>query len=218
MFYFRLIVYLIVSIGYSFVYAGSYDDFFLAVQRDKAPQVQALLRRGFDPNSVSPEGDYALIFALRRSSMAVVQVLVANPDTQVEVRTINDESPLMLAAIKGELEICRQLIERDADVNKPGWAPLHYAASSGKPEVIQLLLDHYAYIDAASPNGSTPLMMAARYGSTEAVELLLASGADPMLKNQLGLTALDFAKQGEHPDAVKRLTTILAAKAAPGSN
>ena len=217
MFYFRLVFYLVVSIGYSFVYAGSYDDFFTAVQRDNAEQVQALLQRGFDPNSVSPEGDYALVLALRRSSMAVVQVLVANPNTQVEVRTSKDESPLMLAAIKGALDICRQLIERDADVNKPGWTPLHYAASGGKPEVIQLLLDHYAYIDAASPNGSTPLMMAARYGTTEAVELLLASGADPMLKNQLGLTALDFAKQSKHPDAVKRLAAAMATKAPQGS-
>lgn len=214
--YFRFAVYLIVLIGYSFANAGSYEDFFAAVQRDDASEVRQLLQRGFDPNSVNPKGEYALMVALRLSSNAVAQELIASPATQVEVRSAKDESPLMLAAIKGELEICRQLIERDADVNKPGWAPLHYAASGGKTEVMQLLLDNYAYIDAASPNGSTPLMMAAGYGTTEAVELLLKAGADPMLKNQLGLTALDFAKHHEHPDSVKRLTAAMVPKMQQG--
>jgi ankyrin repeat protein len=212
MFYFRFVIYLIVSIGYSFAIAGSYDDFFAAVQRDRPEPVKQLLQRGFDPNSINPQGEYALMMALRLSSLNVARVLIASPATQVEVRSAKDESPLMLAAMKGELEICRQLIARDADINKPGWAPLHYAASGGKLEVLQLLLDNYAYIDAASPNGTTPLMMAARYGSSEAVDLLLNAGADPMLKNQLGLTALDFAKQGGHPDAIKRLSAVIAAK------
>jgi ankyrin repeat protein len=118
----------------------------------------------------------------------------------------------MLAAIKGQLELCRQLIERDADVNKPGWAPLHYAATSGNVQVIQLLLDHYAYIDADSPNGSTPLMMAAMYGSDEAVKVLLDSGADASLKNTMGLTALDFAQKSGHEDSVALIAAAIRAK------
>src|SRR4029079_2040883 len=92
-------------------------------------------------------------------------------------------------------------IERDADVNKTGWTPLHYAATNGHLPVIELLLENHAYIDAESPNGTTPLMMAAHYGTPAAVKLLLDSGADPTLKNQLGLTALDFAFRGERKDA-----------------
>jgi ankyrin repeat protein len=217
MFHLKKIVYLIVLIGYSISFAGSYDDFFSALERDNAPQVQDLLLRGFDPNSVSPEGQYALILALRKSSLAVARLLIANPATQVEVRTAKDESPLMLAALKGQLAICRQLIDRDADVNKPGWTPLHYAATGGNAAVVQLLLDHYAYIDAASPNGSTPLMMAAMYGSAESVNTLLGAGADPTLKNALGLTALDFARKSEHPDAVERIARAIRARAPAGS-
>jgi ankyrin repeat protein len=40
-------------------------------------------------------------------------------------------------------------------------------------------------------------MMAAMYGSPEVVKILLEAGADPTLKNGLGLTALDFAKTME---------------------
>ena len=99
----------------------------------------------------------------------------------------------MMAALKGHLDLVKKLIDRGADVNKPGWTPLHYAATSGHLAIMELLLEHHAFIDAESPNGTTPLMMAAHYGTPAAVKLLLEAGADPTMKNQLGLTAIDFA-------------------------
>ena len=217
MFYIKKLIYLFVFVGYSVSFAGSYEDFFLALDRGNVQQVQQLLLRGFDPNSVNPKGEYALVAALRQSSWEVAKLLIANPATQVELRTVKDESPLMLAAIKGQLEICRQLIARNADVNKPGWTALHYAASGGKADVVQLLLDHYAYIDAESPNGSTPLMMAAMYGTTDTVKVLLAAGADPALKNSQGLSALDFAKRAGRQDAVALIAAALRGKVPEGS-
>jgi hypothetical protein len=200
--YIRYLVYLFVLFGFSVVNSGSYDDFFAALQRDDATAVRTLLKRGFDPNTVNPKGVPALIVALQEPSLNVAAVLLENPLTQVEVRTAQDESALMLAALKGYLDICKRLIARDADVNKPGWAPLHYAATGGHVAVMRLLLDNYAYIDAASPNGSTPLMMAAQYGTNDAVKLLIDAGADPTLKNAKGLTAIDFARQVQRDDTV----------------
>jgi ankyrin repeat protein len=201
-FYIRYVVYLYVLFGFSIANSGSYDDFFNALQRDDAGVIRTLLKRGFDPNTVNPKGNYALIAALREPSLKTVAVLLENPLTRVEVRTAQDESPLMLAALKGYVEICQQLIARDADVNKPGWTPLHYASTSGHIAIMRLLLDNHAYIDAASPNGSTPLMMASQYGTNDAVELLLEAGADPTLKNMKGLAAIDFARQVQREDTV----------------
>ena len=82
----------------------------------------------------------------------------------------------MLTALRGQLELAKALIAKGADVNKTGWTPLHYAGSSGHVDMIRLLLEHSAYIDAESPNGSTPLMMAAMYGNDAAVQLLLDEG------------------------------------------
>ena len=36
------------------------------------------------------------------------------------------------------------------------------ASTGGHTEIIRVLLDHYAYIDAAAPNGTTPLMISGR--------------------------------------------------------
>ncbi len=123
----------------------------------------------------------------------------------------------MLAALAGDVELCRLLIARDADVNKTGWAPLHYAATNGHLEVMRLLLDEHAYIDAASPNGTTPLMMAAHYGSASAVKLLLEAGADPTLKNIQALSALDFANRGTRPDSADIIRAFIRGQKPKGS-
>jgi uncharacterized protein len=209
--YFRVIAYLLVLVWISSANAGSYDDWFQALKRDDPATVAQLLKRGFDPNTPSADGLQGLYLALRDGSLKSAQVLIDWPLTNIESRTPKDESPLMMACLRGQMDIARKLIARDADVNKTGWTPLHYAATGGHLAVIELLLEHHAYIDAESPNGTTPLMMAAHYGTPQAVKLLLESGADPTLKNQLGLTALDFARRGDSPDSANLLIAAVQA-------
>jgi hypothetical protein len=209
--YLKFIALCLVAIGVSSATAGSYDDFFVAIKRDDPATIRSLLQRGFDPNTPSPETLDGLFLALREGSLKAAQALIDWPKTKVETRTPQDESPLMMACLRGQAEVARQLIARGADVNKTGWTPLHYAATNGHVAIMQMLLDENAYIDAESPNGTTPLMMAAMYGSPAAVKLLLESGADPTPKNQLGLTALDFANRGNRKDAAELITAALKA-------
>lgn len=210
--YIRLISYLIVFIGFSSANAGTYDDFFSAIKRDDAPAIVNLLIRGFDPNTRSPAGEHGLHLALREPSPKVAALLLAQNKIEFDARNLQDETPLMLASLKGQTDIAVQLIAMDADVNKPGWTPLHYASTHGHLAIMQALLDHHAYIDASSPNGSTPLMLAAMYGTPSAVKLLLEAGADPALKNHLGLTAIDFAQRANRPEAVEIITAFIRAR------
>lgn len=215
--YFKKILYLYVLIGFSLVNAGSYEDFFRAVKQDEEGQVTALLKRGFDPNTSDPAGVPGLMLALKESAFKVANVLLNHPKIKVEVRSAADESPLMLAALKGELALCQRMIRKGADVNKPGWTPLHYAATSGHLEVMRLLLDEHAYIDAASPNNTTPLMMAAHYGTPAAVKLLLEAGADPTLRNDPGLTAIDFAHRGNRAESADLIAAFIRGRQPKGS-
>ena len=214
--YFKMIICLVVFYGVSVANAGSYDDFFTAVQRDDAAAVKSLLARGFDANTVDPKGLHGLYLALREPSLKVAQVLVDWPKTDVNVLNTKGESALMMAALRGQQAIAEKLIKRGSDVNKTGWAPLHYAASNGHLALMALLLENSAYIDAESPNGTTPLMMAAMYGTSEAVKLLIDEGADPQLKNQQGLTALQFAQRGNRPDAGGLIATAIRRKRPAG--
>ncbi len=209
-------LYLYVFIGFSYVNAGSYEDFFSAITRDDPAAIEQLLVRGFDANTLDPTGQHGLYLALREPSPKAAAVLAAWPKTKVNVLNAQGESPLMMAALKGQLDIAAALIKKDADVNKTGWAPLHYAASSGHVAVMSLLLENHAYIDAESPNGSTPLMMAAMYGTPAAVKLLLEAGADPLLKNQQGLTAVDFARRANRAESTDLLAAAIRSKQSTG--
>lgn len=208
----KYIIYVIVLIGYSLSFAGSYEDFFAAVKRDDDQAVVKLLGLGFDGNVRDPKGEHALHLAVREPSPKVINALLGWPKVDVEPRNAQDESPLMLACIKGLGSVAARLVAQGADINKPGWTPLHYASTSGHLEIMRLLLDKHAYIDAASPNGSTPLMMASMYGTSSAVKLLLESGADPLIKNELGLTAIDFAQRANRTDSVGLIAAFVRAK------
>lgn len=198
----KSVVLIVISLFSGLSQGGSYDDFFKAIPMDDARTVSALLQRGFDPNTINPKGIHGLFLAVQFDSLKSATVLINWPKTQVEWRSDKDESPLMLASIKGHVDLVKQLIAKDADVNKTGWTPLHYAASGAKVEVMTILLEHSAYIDAESPNGSTPLMMAAMYGNAQSVQTLLEAGADPTLKNQQGLNAADFARRVPRSDSL----------------
>ncbi|MDB5930547.1 MAG: Ankyrin [Polaromonas sp.] len=195
-----------------FVHAGAYEDFFSAVEQDNPGAVSALLARGFDANTTNLKGQTGLYVALTEPSPKTAQVLVDWPKTDVNKLNAKSESALMLAALKGSTSMVEKLIKKGADINKTGWTPLHYAATTGQAAIISLLLENSAYIDAESPNGSTPLMMAAMYGSTEAVKVLLQEGADTSLKNQQGLTALDFAQRSSRPDAIELIASTARSK------
>lgn len=185
---------LLPALGCKAAFAGAFDDFFKALQLDLPQSVKALLSRGFDPNATDAvRGDPALIYAVRYEAFKSLPVLLSAPDIKIDARAPNGDTALMVAAFKKQHETVALLLEKGAEPNRPGWTALHYAAAAGSAEIVQMLLDKSAYIDAAAPNGTTPLMMAAGNGKTSVVQLLVAAGADASLKNSLGMTAQDFA-------------------------
>jgi uncharacterized protein len=197
--YFKIFFYLYVFIGFSISKAGAFDDFFKAIVFDQVPVVGNLIYRGMDPNTPTEKGEPALVFAVRSGAPKSVAFLLKQPGIQVDATNTADETALMLAANANDLLSANLLIEAGASINRPNWTPLHYAASKGHTAMMRLLIDNDAYIDAESPNGTTPLMMAAYYASPMAVKLMLEEGADPNLQNQDGQTALDMALSKDKP-------------------
>ena len=191
---FRYLVYLVVTIGVCSVHAGSYEDFFIAVRNDNAGLVRDLVERGFDPNTRDAKGQPGLTIAMQEQSLKAARVLLAQPAVDVDALNQAGESALMMAALKGNLTALALLLDRGARVSQPGWAAIHYAATGPEPQAVGLLLDRGADVNAASPNGSTPLMMAAQYGAEASVKLLLERGADAKRRNQRDLRAADFAR------------------------
>ncbi len=189
------------------VHAGAYDDYFTAAKLDDVITITALLQRGFDPNTVEPErGDSGLILALREKSVKVIPVLINARGIDLNLRAKNGDTALMIAAYSANKSAVEALLAKGATVNQDGWTALHYAAAVGDNDSVKMLLAKSAALDAASPNKTTPLMMAARGGHIYTVKALLDAGADASVKNDAGMTAIDFAQQGGHTDIVEGIT------------
>ena len=190
-------------------HAGSYDDYFRAINLDNDREVRALLQRGFDPNSPSEKGLSGLYLAMRDGSPKVATALLEDPRTQPDAANAAGETPLMMAALRNREDWVQRLLDRGAAVNREGWTPLHYAATGAEPAVVSLLLARGGQLEAASPNGTTPLMMAARYGTDATVQFLLSRGASLKARNVQGLGAVDFARLGGRDRLAAQLEAFL---------
>mmetsp|Transcript_11490 Transcript_11490/g.40913 ORF Transcript_11490/g.40913 Transcript_11490/m.40913 type:complete len:160 (+) Transcript_11490:113-592(+) len=74
--------------------------------------------------------------------------------------------------------------------DEAGWMPLHYAASKGEVELCRLLLEFQGDANAALPDLSTPLMLAVEEAHLPVATLLLEGGALTKCKDEDGFTAL----------------------------
>jgi ankyrin repeat protein len=188
-------------------------DFFRAAQLDGASRVATALLRGVNPNVRDPNGETGLIVAMRYESLKVARLLMDQPGIDLEAKAPNGNTALMMAAFRQNKTAVLELLKRGAQVNQKGWTALHYAAAAGSLEITRILLDKYAYIDAESPSGMTPLMIAAREGQEDVVALLLEQGADATLKDGgFHLTAAEFALKADKPWIAKTINTFLASK------
>jgi ankyrin repeat protein len=189
--------------------ADDAHDFFLAISFDNAYSVSKLLQHGVDPNlKESTRGDPSLVFAIRENAMKAFTVLLDDPKIDLDAHSNNGDTALMVASFLANKTAVLALLDKDVEVNKTGWTALHYAASSGDCDIIKLLLDKSAYIDAESPNKTTPVMMAARSGQMAAVKMLIEAGADISLKNDQGMSAADFATAHEFNDIAELLKSV----------
>jgi ankyrin repeat protein len=175
--------------------ADQITDFTKAAKFDDVLEVRSLIKAGVTPNTLDPRGTPMLILAVRDKSFKVIDLLLANPATDVNLTNKSGENALMLAAFDGELALVKNLVlQKKAAVNKLGWSPIHYAATNGHLEITQFLMANGAQINALSPSETTPLMMSIGSGNDQLIKYLLDNGADLRMRNHEGYTAIDVAQ------------------------
>lgn len=85
------------------------------------------------------------------------------------------------------------------------------AAHAGHVDLVEVLLDSGAEIDARSPTDWTALMCAAGQGHREVVHTLLRAGADAGLRNAQGRTAMGIAQRRGHAAVARSLLVAMNA-------
>jgi ankyrin repeat protein len=98
------------------------------------------------------------------------------------VRAANQDTRVLTAVARGDLDAVRALLKQKADVNvreADGSTPLLWAVHQTNAGLVTLLIDAGADVNAANRYGITPLVEASRLGSTPIIDALLKAGANP---------------------------------------
>uniref|UniRef100_UPI0037E7D658 kinase D-interacting substrate of 220 kDa B isoform X1 n=1 Tax=Semicossyphus pulcher TaxID=241346 RepID=UPI0037E7D658 len=126
----------------------------------------------------------------------------------VDSRSDNGQTPLMVASEQGNLEIVQELIRRGANVNLDDvdcWTALISAAKEGHIEVVRELLENNANLEHRDMGGWTALMWAAYKGRTDVAQLLLEKGANPNITGQYSVYPIIWAAGRGHAEIVHLL-------------
>lgn len=182
--------------------------------------VKLLLKFGADPNFKDKDGTILYQIMIGKSDPKFLQIADLLIKEGAGLNTIGKAGRTLLSQLiylldyPSTIEKITKLLDAGANANALNEGtldtPLHVLGdrfetqpkkqlSDKLLEVARLLLDKGADVNAVNVWGRTPLMLAAFWGTPSLIKLLLNSGADPDLRDQDGLTALETAqKKGKY--------------------
>ena len=175
---------------------------FLAAAAERQATVALLLAKGADANLPGPSGVTPLAAAAFKGNGRIVDQLLARGADLNAIDTTG-KAAMTYAAARGFALIVRRLIAAGVDAGRAygnDLTALMWAAGRDEGvgvraalDVIALLVDAGAPLDATDDRGRTALMIAAELGHGEVVEVLLARGADRAIRDKGGKRAVDLA-------------------------
>ncbi len=156
----------------------------------------------------TPENVTPLIAAVMSENLNAVQTLL-RLGAKVQASVWYETPPLVFAAKQGLLEIVCELVAAGANVNNGfDCLPLHEAANGGHEEVVRILLEAGAEVDAYEEDCWTALMSASNQGYKEVVQILLEFGANVNAWS-VGETPLLLAAKNAHPEVYDLLYPLV---------
>ena len=174
----------------------------IAAFNSKLHAVKWFLEKGATVTREDNSGANALHFAAEGGDTDIID-LIHTHLLNIESKTSQGRTPLMMAALGGKLQAVKWFLEKGATVNcddNRGWNTLHFAAEGGDTDIIDLIHTHLPNVDSKTNEGYTPLMVAAFNGKLPVVKWFLEKGATVTLKDKAGWNMLHFAAQGGDTD------------------
>lgn len=188
-----------------------------AIYNDSLGRVRYLLERVPDLyDEPDAFGEHPIEAASARGNPEILRFLLSRGPCTLEGGQRQqgwEQTPLMSAVLTGRLEAVRVLVEAGANVRAKksglGYTPIMFACylttSTEYPQIVDLLLDYGADLDARTNDGRTALMMAVQDGLYGVVDALLRRGADLSARNRQGRDVFDLAQERGHPRLLELL-------------
>ncbi|KAL3468663.1 ankyrin repeat-containing domain protein [Aspergillus californicus] len=120
-----------------------------------------------DINALDPDRWSPLSYAVRRGNRAAVRLLLES-GADAGIQHVDGVTPLNMAVAQGDEVIVRMILKVT-----PRHRELCLAASTGRANIVRLLLDHGADVNEEDGYGRTPLDRAGKAGHVDVEEILL---------------------------------------------
>lgn len=157
-----------------------------------------------------------LIFS---NNMKELTQLIIENNLQYKPIDANNLTILHYAVQQNNYNLVKNIIELMCDFNKKkyfldvkdifGRTPLHSAASKGNEDIISILLEKGADVNALTASGETPIMKAVSFCNRNAIIKLIEYGADPFIRNFVdGEDCYKIAERGKNSEVISVLETF----------
>ena len=173
--------------------------------------VKSLVDAGADIEARNSLGRSPLLVACENGNFAKVKMLV-EAGASVRATDKKKETCLTLAAHHGHTETVRYLVGLpEVDVDQPGrdrYTALHSAVIEGHSDVVQVLIDAGADIEAKDYDRRSPLLVASALGNLGIVKMLFEAGAGVCVTHMDSDTCLTLAAHHGHTETVRYLAGL----------
>lgn len=157
-------------------------------------------KEGIDIRQFLHDNNTLLNMAIETKRPLTFTVLVNNGASLDHIDADTGDTSLILAIKAHEGNIAIKIIEQNPALlnkcNNKGFSPIMLAASTNSDMLKYIFetagVNSNADLNLANNIGNTALMLAAFYGVGQNVQLLLEHGANPLLKDKSGQTALKY--------------------------
>ncbi len=184
-----------------------------AATRGHQKAVELLIAKGADLDAGREDGDTPFVQAVVNGHADIARLLL-DKGAHLDIESLENRGILNRVAGAGYLDCARLLIDKGVDPNAvslyrwfigaggerlaefgpPGQTPLMAAAGTGQTDMLRLLIESGAALDAAATGPDhQPLFEAVESGQIKAVALLLDKGADPNTRDSRGQHLLHLA-------------------------
>lgn len=178
------------------------DDFnsllHFASARKSKTMVNTLLKYGIDINAKNSFNRTPVFNAITNNRLGIIKALFQHGELDLEAIDYTQRTPLLDAVARNREEIALEFLEQGADPlvrDAQGFTPLDYATMNNNPRLAEALIKKGVDINGVDQDKCTALHCAAIHAHEAMLRFLLESGADRILKNKLGETALDMANR-----------------------
>lgn len=177
-----------------------------AVNADTA-MMTLFLQASFEIDQPDDNGNNAVAIAANKGNLEVLNYLFDH-GAKADVRNSTGETVLDNAVMMGNKDVVSRLLAKlkaeGADPQTFGTAVL-IAAKAGKVDMLQILSDAGAPLDARSADGYMPIHWTVKNGQYDAMMFLIGKGVDVNAKCGQGYSVLDWATNEGYTRLIKAL-------------